>query len=181
MTPAKSIRSAAVVVALVLAAAGAIAQEQGGRKAGKPKSAQLAAAVTAADAALSPGELAIAEQVHVGLLPCELGQSITITPDARSPGYFDVVTKGRKFRMYPVETSTGAVRLEDKKAGAVWIQVSNKSMLMNHKMGQRLADDCMSPAQAAVAQALAKTPGRSFMDAPEAAASAPAAIAPATR
>jgi hypothetical protein len=181
MSPAKSIRSAAVVVALVLAAAGAIAQEQGGRKAGKPKSAQLAAAVTAADAALSPGELAIAEQVHVGLLPCELGQSITITPDARSPGYFDVVTKGRKFRMYPVETSTGAVRLEDKKAGAVWIQVSNKSMLMNHKLGQRLADDCMSPAQAAVAQALAKTPGRSFMDAPEAAASAPAASAPATR
>ena len=179
MTPKNCIRHATFAVALLLAAVGATAQGQTSRKPVKSKSPQLAAAVTAADAALTPGELAIADQVHVGLLPCELGQSVTITPDAKSPGYFDVSTKGKKYRMFPVETSTGAVRLEDKKAGAVWIQVSNKSMLMNHKIGQRLADECMSPAQAAVAQALAKTPGRSFMDAPEVAASAPAASQPA--
>ena len=179
MTPKNCHRSATLAVALLLATAVGVALGQTSRKEIKSKSQQIAAAVTAADAALTPGELAIAERVHVGLLPCELGQSITITPDAKSPGYFDVSTKGKKYRMFPVETSTGAVRLEDKKAGAVWIQVSNKSMLMNHKIGQRLADDCMSPAQAAVAQALAKTPGRSFMDAPQAAASAPAASEPA--
>ncbi len=179
MTPKNCHRSATLAVSLLLATSVGVAQGQSGGKETKRKSPQIAAAVTAADAALTPGELAIAERVHVGLLPCELGQSITITPDAKSPGYFDVSTKGKKYRMFPVETSTGAVRLEDKKAGAVWIQVSNKSMLMNHKIGQRLADDCMSPAQAAVAQALAKTPGRSFMDAPQAAASAPAASEPA--
>lgn len=179
MTSKICIGNAAIVAALLLAAFGAAAQGQTSRKPVKGKSPQIAAAVTAADEALTPGELAIAERVHVGLLPCELGQSVTITPDAKSPGFFDVSTKGKKYRMFPVETTTGAVRLEDKKAGAVWIQVSNKSMLMNHKIGQRLADDCMSPAQAAVAQALAKTPGRSFMDAPEPAASAPAAGQPA--
>ena len=179
MTPKKCISNASLVVALLLAATGAAAQGQTSRKEIKTKSPQIAAAVSAADAALTPGEMAIAERVHVGVLPCELGQSVTVTPDAKSPGYFDVSTKGKQYRMFPVETSTGAVRLEDKKAGAVWIQVANKSMLMNQKVGQRLADECMSPAQAAVAQALAKTPGRSFMDAPEPAASAPAASQPA--
>ena len=179
MTPEKCISNASLVAALLLAATGAAAQGQTSRQEIKAKSPQIAAAVSAADAALTSGEMAIAERVHVGVLPCELGQSVTIAPDTKSPGYFDVSTKGKKYRMFPVETSTGAVRLEDKKAGAVWIQVANKSMLMNQKAGQRLADECMSPAQAAVAQALAKTPGRSFMDAPEAAASAPAASQPA--
>jgi hypothetical protein len=32
-----------------------------------------------------------------------------------------------------VATSTGTVRLEDKQAGAVWLQIANKSMLMNQK------------------------------------------------
>lgn len=148
------------------------AQNQASRKELKAKAPQIAAGAKAADAALTPGELAIAEQVHVGQLPCELGQFVTINADAKSPGYFDVTARGKKYRMFPVETSTGAVRLEDKKAGSVWIQVSNKSMLMNHKIGQRLADECMSPAQAAVAEALVRNPGRSMLDGPEPAASA---------
>jgi hypothetical protein len=48
------------------------------------------------------------------------------------------------------------VRLEDK-AGAVWLQIANKSMLMNQKAGQRLADECMSPEQQQVAEAIRRT------------------------
>ena len=135
---------------------------------------QMAAGIEAADAALSPGELAIAEQVYVGRLPCELGTFVTITPDPKAPGFFDVQVKNSRFRMFPVESRTGAVRLEDSKSEALWLQLSNKSMLMNRKLGQRMADECMSPAQAAVAEALKKNPAPSLLEPlPAPAASAP--------
>ncbi len=139
----------------------------------KSKANQTATGIMAAEAALTPGELAIAQRVYTGKLPCEVGAFVTLTPDAKTPGFFDVRVKNLKFRMFPVETTTGAIRLEDRKAGAVWLQLANKSMLMNQKLGQRLADACMNPAQMAVAEALEKNPGQSVLDVP-AAAAAPA-------
>ncbi len=138
------------------------------------KANQMATGIMAAEAALTPPELAIAERVYTGRLPCDLGAFVSLAPDAKSPGYFDVTVKNLKFRMFPVETSTGAIRLEDKKAGAVWLQLANKSMLMNQKLGQRLADSCMNPAQIAVAADMEKNPGQSVLDAPAPAASSPA-------
>ena len=123
-----------------------------------------AAGIEAADAALSPAELAIAQRVYVGNLPCELGASITLTADPRTPGYFDVRGKNFSYRMFPVVTTTGAVRLEDPKAGAVWLQIGNKSMLLNEKLGQRMADDCRSPAQELVAENLKVHPAPSLLD-----------------
>ena len=137
----------------------------------KSKATQMATGIQAADDALTPDELAIAERVYQGKLPCELGAFVTLTPDPKSPGYFNVQVKNLKFRMFPVATTTGAIRLEDKKAGAVWLQLANKSMLMNQKLGQRLADACMSPAQVAVEEAMQKNPPASVLDAP-----APAAV-----
>lgn len=129
---------------------------------------QIAAGIMAAEAALTPAELAIAQRVYQGKLPCELGAFVTLTEDDKSPGYFDVQVKQQKYRMFPVVTSTGAIRLEDQKAGAVWLQLANKSMLMNQKLGQRLADECMSPDQAVVAERLIKNPAPSILDAPPA-------------
>ncbi|EJL85683.1 hypothetical protein PMI15_01710 [Polaromonas sp. CF318] len=141
----------------------------------------VAAGIEAAEAALTPAELAIAERVHVGKLPCELGAAVDLTADPKAPGYFSVVGKNFKYRMFPVATSTGAIRLEDQKAGAVWLQLANKSMLMNQKLGIRLADECMSPAQLAVAEAIKLNPPASVLDAPKpAVAAAPAAAAPGT-
>lgn len=125
---------------------------------------QMATGIMAADVAMTPVELAIAQQVYQGKLPCELGAFVTLKADAEVPGYFDVQLKNQKYRMFPVKTSTGAIRLEDQKAGAVWLQLANKSMLMNHKLGQRLADECMSPDQAVTAANLTKTPARSLLD-----------------
>jgi hypothetical protein len=126
----------------------------------------VAAGIEAAEAALTPAELAIAERVHVGKLPCELGASVTLTQDEKSAGYFDVQGKNFKYRMFPVATTTGAIRLEDQKAGAVWLQLANKSMLMNQKQGIRLADECMSPAQVTMAETLKANPPASVLDAP---------------
>lgn len=109
-------------------------------------------------------EVAIAQQVFVGRLPCELGAFVSVTADANAVGYFDVETKSQKFRMLPVATSTGAIRLEDRRVGAVWLQLANKSMLMNQKIGQRLADVCMSPEQIAMAEHMIKNPVPSVLD-----------------
>ena len=125
---------------------------------------QMAPGIMAAEAALEPMELAIAEQVHTGVLRCELGASVTLTNDPQSPGYFNVHGKNFRYRMFPVVTSTGAVRLEDRQAGAVWLQLSNKSMLMNQKAGQRMADECMSPEQLTVTQAMRDKPVPGLLD-----------------
>ncbi len=129
----------------------------------------VAAGVEAAEAAMTPAELAIAERVQTGHLPCELGNSVTLEADPKAPGYFNLKMKNVSYRMFPVATTTGAIRLEDQKAGAVWLQLANKSMLMNHKLGQRLADECLSPAQSVVAEALRKNPPPSVLDAAPAA------------
>jgi hypothetical protein len=116
------------------------------------------------DAPLAPQELSIAERVHVGHLPCELGASIRMIADAHTPGYFDLQGKGYKYRMRPVATSTGAIRLEDEKAGAVWLQLANKSMLMDQKNGRRLADECAHPDQVAVANDMRINPPPALID-----------------
>ncbi len=128
--------------------------------AGKPK------AVPMAQPTLSAEDLALAERVHTGRLPCELGATVNVEPDAKVPGYFRVATGKHQFHMSPVATTTGAIRLEDKHAGAVWLQLANKSMLMSQKLGTRLADECIGPAQAAVAQALKTNPAVSPLDKP---------------
>ena len=134
----------------------------------KSKAKNIAAGVEAAEDAMTPAELAIAERVDVGSLPCELGASVSLTADTKAPGYFDVHGKNFKYRMFPVATTTGAIRLEDRKSGAVWLQLANKSMLMNQKLGVRMADECMSPAQVAVAESMKLNPPDSVLDAPKA-------------
>ena len=140
----------------------------------------MAAGIEAAEDAMTPAELAIAERVYVGKLPCEFGATVTLTPDPKTPGYFVVQVKNLKYRMFPVATTTGAIRLEDRKAGAVWLQLANKSMLMNQKIGTRLADECASLEQVAVAEAIKLNPPVSVLDAPKPAASEPAAPAAVT-
>ncbi len=115
---------------------------------------------------LSPAELEIARAVHVGTLPCELGATVTVTPGRRE-GFFIIATKGYRFRMHPAESRTGAIRLEDPKRGAMWLQLGNKSMLMSQKLGRRLADECQSPQQLEVADAMKKNPPASILDAPK--------------
>jgi len=111
-----------------------------------------------------PPELLIAQQIHQGNLPCELGAIVRVEADARQPGFFHVHGKGFRYRMFPVQTSTGALRLEDKKAGAVWLQLANKSMLMDQKRGRRLADECAHPDQLAYAEAMKTNPPPSLID-----------------
>ncbi|MES1978466.1 MAG: hypothetical protein V4451_10555 [Pseudomonadota bacterium] len=126
---------------------------------------------------LTEADLEIAKRVYVGVIPCELGASVTITASEKRPGFFVVQTKGARFSMHPVEARTGAVRLEDPRRGALWIQLGNKSMLMSQKLGTRLADECMSPVQMTMAEDLRKNPVPGLLDGPVKPASAATATA----
>jgi hypothetical protein len=95
---------------------------------------------------LSPAELDVAKRVHTGEIKCELGAHVKVTARRRE-GYFLVSHGINRFVMHPVESKTGAIRLEDTVRGALWLQLGNKSMLMNTKEGKRLADECASPEQ----------------------------------
>lgn len=132
------------------------------------------------DVQLSEADRAVAQRVYTGTIPCELDATVIITESRRHPGFFSVITRGHRFYMHPVESRTGAIRLEDAKRGAMWLQLGNKSMLMSQKLGQRLADDCMNPAQHAVNEALKKNPMPSLLEPlpPEKAAAGPQSASP---
>ena len=130
---------------------------------------------------LGQPELDIAKMVHTGTIKCELGASVTVTPDEAKPGFFTVSTSSHKYRVHPVESRTGAIRLEDPRAGVLWLQLGNKSMLMNQKEGLRLADECQAPPQMAFADEMRKNPPKPLFEGadPQPGTAAPAAADPA--
>lgn len=115
---------------------------------------------------LTPEQLALASRIALGKMPCELSAFVHVKSDPNGPGRFILEAGKRKFFMVPVVSLTGALRLEDPKAGAVWIQLGNKSMLMDQKAGRRLADACVSPEQAEVAKEMERNPAPSLLDDP---------------
>ena len=85
-----------------------------------------------------------ATQLKTGDFSCEMGNKVQVRMDGRVTDGVTLVWKGKNYMMNPVSTSTGAVRLENKGEGLVWIQIPSKSMLLNSKIGQQLANDCRS-------------------------------------
>jgi len=100
-------------------------------------------------AALSNEQLVTADRVLLGQSRCEFDQSVNVAAVPGQKGWFNVEYKGKSYLMAPEHTTTGAVRLEDKKNGMMWLQIANKSMLMNSKIGQRMVDNCVHPSQKA--------------------------------
>lgn len=130
--------------------------------------------------ALTEADLAMAQRVYIGAIPCELGSSVQITP-ARRQGFFVVQVKNvrnARYFMHPVESRTGAIRLEDPKRGAMWLQLGNKSMLMSQKQGMRLADECMSPEQLTLADEMKRNPPKGLLDPVDPPVVAPPAVSP---
>ncbi len=115
-----------------------------------PRSSAAGASASASnilDLPLTPAQLAAAERVHTGRADCEQRQSVQVERVAGQPGHFDVRFGARSFRMVPEETTTGAVRLHDHRAQVVWLQIPSKSMMLDQKAGQRLADLCQHAEQ----------------------------------
>ena len=129
-----------------------------------PASVSAAPAAARKPEALSNNQRDLAKQFYSGFLSCELGKFVILTPDERTPGYFVLSHKGQQYRVAPVESRTGTLRMEDNRGHAVWIQLPNKSMLMDQKAGVRLADECKSPEQEIVAKSYKTNPPQELLD-----------------
>ena len=142
--------SALAAAALSLLAVHAAASDAKPVKATKAKAVATKsepAAMAEDNAPVSPAQLAIADRVMTGEAKCEFNQQVSVQPVAGKPGHFKLVYKNAAYNMVPEETTTGAVRLEDKQAGMVWVQIPAKSMLLNAKAGQRMVDGCQQAQQ----------------------------------
>jgi hypothetical protein len=157
------LRIAALTIAFVFPGALALAQSAPDAKpSSKPASSRqqlkseaksLALATDTAEA-ISAAQLDIAARVLTGKADCEMHQSVDVDAVAEQPGVFKVRFKDTSYLMVPEETSTGAVRLFDRRSGTVWLQIPVKSMLLDNRAGRRLVDNCtQSEQRAAVAAA----------------------------
>ena len=130
-----------------------------------PKRARLAKAAplpapapTAVDESLSEVQIAAALRVYRGDAQCEFSQTVSVRPHPQRAGLFLVSFKNQTYTMAPEPTTTGAVRLEDKRAGMMWLQIPTKSMLMNSSKGQRMVDGCTHGEQRDLLAVNAATP-----------------------
>jgi hypothetical protein len=170
MTTSRIVQKGALGCALLLLAV--LAQAAGPatpRKAVRAKAPRVVAPVVVADPVFEPllltdEDKAVVERVSLGTVPCELGASVMLTATPDQPGRFVLEHNKRRFHMVVTQTTTGAIRLEDAAQGAVWLQLANKSMLMDQKNGHRLADACMNAGQMQVAEAMERTPGPGLLD-----------------
>lgn len=125
-----------------------------GQTAAKPAKAHAATknaapAVSADPVAATPAQLAAAERVYYGTYLCEFDKSVQVSSLPKFPGYAELRFGKAVYVMKPVESATGAIRLEDVKGETLVVQIAAKSMLLNVKTGQRLLDGCVSDKHAA--------------------------------
>lgn len=92
-------------------------------------------------------QLAAADRAYLGDYACEFKESVQINKHPKVAGYINVAWKKQVITMKPVLSSTGALRLEDVTGRTLMIQIANKSMLLDTKIGQRLLDECVHPEQ----------------------------------
>ena len=114
------------------------------------------ALATATVEIITEAQLNVAMRVLTGQADCEFNERVTVLPMDGQPGHFQVGHKGQRYTMVPEETATGAVRLVDRRAEVIWLQIPIKSMLMNSKQGRRMVDACTHSEQRAAVVAFAE-------------------------
>jgi hypothetical protein len=159
LTPMSTFTLRGCTAAIVLCTAlPALAQTAPAKPAAKPAAKAAAKPLAAAKKTPPPPpepvltdadetQLAAAERAYLGEYACEFKESVNIEKHPKVAGYINVAWKKQVITMKPVLSSTGALRLEDVTGRTLMIQIANKSMLLDTKIGQRLLDDCVHPEQ----------------------------------
>lgn len=78
---------------------------------------------------------------------CELGNKLTVFQNADDDKHIALAWKKRIHRLQRIETTTGANRFENRKYGLLWIGIPAKSILLDTKKGQQLANECKNAKQ----------------------------------
>lgn len=78
---------------------------------------------------------------------CELGNSLTMYTYANDEQHIAMRWKKHLYLMSKVDTTTGAHRFENRKAGFIWIGIPSKGLLLDSHKGQQLANECKTDQQ----------------------------------
>jgi hypothetical protein len=71
---------------------------------------------------------------------CDQGKQVIV--NGSDDAHMELRWHGRSYPMTKVPTSTGAWRFENPGEGLVWIQIPAKSMLLDSRIEQQLANNC---------------------------------------
>lgn len=85
-------------------------------------------------------------------LQCDMGSKVILYENNADSKHVALRWGKRLHRMEAVDTTTGAKRFENKKAGLVWIGIPAKGMLLDSRHGHQLANGCRDAAQIATAK-----------------------------
>lgn len=94
----------------------------------------------------------------LGTSLCDDAKQIVLAPDPRIDERYHLNIGKKRYHMHPVTTDTGVVKLSDSAEGVIWLQLGNKSMLMNERAGKRLADNCLSDPQRRLVELMKERP-----------------------
>ena len=103
-------------------------------------------------------QLAAAALILFGDYACEFDKSLLVSLNPKFDGYVDLLFDKQLFTLKPVLSHTGALRLEDVRGRLLLVQIPVKSMVMDVKIGRRLADDCTHETQFENRRKLAAAP-----------------------
>lgn len=128
--------------------------------------ARKATAAAGAAGAATAAALALADDnqkhaftlTHLGEYECEFKRAVRVLAHPKHEGYVDLQFDKRVITARPVLSSTGAVRLEDVTGRYLMVQIAFKSMLMDTRLGQRVADECLHDAHHEAKRAAAQAP-----------------------
>ena len=101
--------------------------------------------------------------VWVGSYRCELSERVSLRPGAVAD-QVELQWKNQRWNLRRTDSRSGAMRLEDASARMVWIQLANKSMLLDQKQGKRLLDECQHDVQVQTAAQMKNNPPPSLFD-----------------
>lgn len=114
-------------------------------------------------AASSPEPAPAPGAVWAGAYQCEHAEKITMRP-GQGPDMVELQWKAQRWQMRRVDSRSGAMRLEDASARMVWIQLPNKSMLLDQRQGRRLLDECQHEVQVQTAAQMKDNPPPALFD-----------------
>ncbi len=102
-------------------------------------------------------------EVWAGSYRCERTEKVTLLPGSDA-GLVELRWKNQRWPLRRVDSLSGAVRLEDASARMVWIQLGNKSMLLDQGLGKRLLDECQHDIQMQTAARMKNNPPPALFD-----------------
>ncbi|MBM3386454.1 MAG: hypothetical protein FJY36_02110 [Betaproteobacteria bacterium] len=120
----------------------------------------LPAVATATAPAAAP---AFADVVWQGAYQCEHAEKVQLRPDTVAD-QVQLQWKGQSWKMRNIDSRSGATRLEDTTGRMVWIQLGEKSMLLDQRQGKRLLDGCQHAVQVQTAAQLKTNPPPALFD-----------------